>query len=852
MKISSIIQNIKSHKSYKNQIVHIEDIPLKEPQYSSIELKPLMHFALDQIGIKQLYTHQVEAIEKIRNGKDVVLVTSTASGKSMAYMIPVFESAMDDPNATALYIAPLNALVNDQYQKFIKIQNKLGIETDIGKFTGSQSQDEKRIVKNSSKIVITNPEMVHLSILGWNWQWKRFLSNLKYIIVDESHYYRGVMGSNMANVFARLNRMCDYYGSKPQYICCSATIGNPGKHTSDLIGRDVTVIDKDGSGHGPQKFVFWNPPLYVNKSGFTVRRSSLDDTSNLFSRFVQDGLQTIVFTKSRQGMERLFLAGKKSLRGSAQPNLTKQISSYRGGYFNEEREKIEKQLSEGFLRGVFSTNALELGIDIGGLDACIIDRYPGTVMSTKQQAGRAGRGNTESIVVLVGGSNALDQYYMQHPNEFFERNSEEAVLNVSNQSIQAGHILCAAKEIPLTENDKKFFGEGYTRMVELLTKEGLLINGGNPTPEFSHMDLSIRGIDKNTYSLVTSRGGQHKPIEKDLERSMAYREGYEGAVYLHMSTPYLVNKLDHDKKEIHVEEARKLDYFTRAIIDSDICLKEKYDEKILPTCKDVKVGLGDVEVIEHVTGYKQLQHFTEDEKGEFKLDMPPLTLETIALWLEFPDRFMVLVENHGLDFAGGIHAIEHAMIAMYPLHLLADRNDIGGVSTPQHADLKNMPGIFIYDGHEGGVGYAEKGFDKINDILDVTLKAIKTCPCTEGCPICIQSPKCGNHNKPLDKQAAIMILHELLGKSAYVPPEPKPKESPTPVKKTVEPVNTKDALNRVRQQLRRDDVLARIQNAQKVISKPRKASSPEEQKILDRMKEMEELQKQHEKNKLNH
>lgn len=849
MTIPDIIRNIKSHKSYKNQIVHIEDIPLKEPEYSSIELKPLMNFALDQVGIKQLYTHQVEAIEHIRNEKDVVLVTSTASGKSMTYMVPIFESVMDDPNATALYIAPLNALVNDQYQKFIEIQNELGIETDIGRFTDSQSPDEKRRVKNSSKIVITNPEMVHLSILGWNRHWKRFLSNLRYIVVDESHYYRGVMGSNMANVFARLNRMCEYYGSKPQYICCSATIGNPGKHTSDLIGRNVTVIDKDGSGHGPQKFVFWNPPLYVNKSGFTVRRSSLESTYSLFSRFVQDGLQTIVFTKSRQGMERLFLAGKKSLRESAQPNLTKQVSSYRGGYFNEEREKIEKQLSEGFLRGVFSTNALELGIDIGGLDACIIDRYPGTVMSTKQQAGRAGRGNTESIVVLVGGSNALDQYYMQHPNEFFERNSEEAVLNVSNQSIQAGHILCAAKEIPLTENDKKYFGEGYTRIVELLEQEGLLINGGKPISGSPHMDLSIRGIDKNTYSMVTSRGGQYKPIEKDLERSMAYREGYEGAVYLHRGTPYLVNKLDHDKKEIHVEEARKLDYFTKAIIDSDIGLKEKYDEKILPTCKDVKVGLGDVEVIEHVIGYKQLQHFTEKEKGECKLDLPPLTLETVALWLEFPDRFVELVENHDLDFAGGIHAIEHAIIAMYPLHLLADRNDIGGVSTPQHADLKNMSGIFIYDGHEGGVGYAEKGFDKINDILDVTLKAIKACPCTEGCPSCIQSQKCGNHNKPLDKQAAIMILHELLGKSAYVPPEPKPKESPTPAKKPVESVNTKDALNRVRQQLRRDNALARIQKAQKIISKPKKASSPEEQKILDRMKEIEDMQNQHEKKK---
>ena len=845
MTIAKIIRNIKLSKSYKNQIVHIEDRPLKEPEYDSIELKHLMNFALDQVGIEQLYTHQVEAIEHIREKKDVVLVTSTASGKSMTYMIPVFESVMDDPKATALYIAPLNALVNDQYQKFIEFRNELGIDTEIGRFTARQGQDEKRMVKKSSHIVITNPEMVHLSILQWNWQWKRFLSNLQYIVVDESHYYRGVMGSNMANVLTRLNRMCEHYGSNPQYICCSATIGNPKEHTSALIGRDVTVIDNDGSGHGPQKFLFWNPPLYVNDMGFTVRKSSFDGTYNIFSRFVQDGLQTIVFSKSRQGMERLFLAGKSSLRESSQPDLAEKISSYRGGYFSEEREEIENRLSEGDLRGVFSTNALELGIDIGGLDACVIDRYPGTIMSTKQQAGRAGRGNTESIVVLVAGSNALDQYYMKYPNEFFGSNSEVAVLNVSNPSIQAGHILCAAKEIPLTKNDEKYFGNEYNRIVESLENEGLLGDNKKPTSSSPHKEVSIRGIDKNSYSLVTSRGGQQKPIEKKLERSMAYREGFEGAIYLHKEIPYYVSKFDHDKKEIHVQEANKRDYFTRALIDSDICLNEKYNEKTLSTCKDVKVGLGDVEVIEYVIGYKQYKNFTEKEKGEFQLDMPPLTLETVSLWLEFPNRFMDLVENSGLDFAGGIHAIEHTMIAMYPLHLLADRNDVGGVSTPQHADLKGMAGVFIYDGHEGGVGYAEKGFEKINDILEVTLKSIKGCPCTDGCPSCIQSPKCGNHNKPLDKQAAIMILHELLGKSVYVPPKPKPKKSPPPAKKPVEPVNTRDALNRVRRQLRRDTMKTKYQPAIEDMQKPKKAVSPEEQKILDRMKEIDDLQKQH-------
>ena len=827
MNIADIIQNIKSSKSYENQIVHIEDIPLKNPEHGSIELEPLINFALDQVGIKHLYTHQVETIEHIREGKDVVLVTSTASGKSLTYMIPIFESAMVSSNATTLYIAPLNALVNDQYQKFIEFRNELGIDSEIGRFTSQQDTNEKRKVKSVSKIVLTNPEMIHMSFLQWNHQWKRFLSNLQYIIVDESHYYRGVMGSNMANLLLRLNRICEHYGSHPQYICCSATIGNPDEHTSALIGRDVTVIDKDGSGHGPQKFLFWNPPLYVNDSGFNVRKSSFAGTYRLFSRFVQDGLQTIIFTKSRQGMERLHLAARKGLREGVQPELADKISPYRGGYFGEEREKIEIELSEGILRGVISTNALELGIDIGGLDACVIDKYPGTIMSTKQQAGRAGRGKTESIVVLVAGSNALDQYYMRYPKEFFESNSEEAVLNVSNLYIQAGHVLCAAKEIPLTANDEKYFGSGFSRVVELLKSEGLLMSEENKltTASSPHLEVSIRGIDKDTYQIFTFSGGRRKPIEKNLEKAMAYREAFEGAIYLHKGTPYYVNKLDHDKKEIHIQERIGIDYYTKALIDSEIHVKEKYNEKTLPTCQDIKVGLGDVEVIEHVIGYKQYQYFTEEMKGEYPLDMPKLTLETVSLWLEFPDRFVDLVEDHNLDFAGGIHAIEHTMIAIYPLRLLADRNDVGGVSTPGHTDLNGKAGIFVYDGHKGGVGYAEKGFEKITDILEVTLKAIKGCPCTDGCPSCIQSPKCGNHNNPLDKHAAIMILHELLGKPAYVPPKQKHKKSPAPVKKPNEPVDTGTALNRVRRQLRRDAMKKTIVPNNKK-QKPKKMVSP--------------------------
>jgi len=849
MSIAGLLHSIKSSQSYENQIAHLEEMPSRQPEHASIELKPLINYALDQKGIKQLYSHQAEAIMHIRSGKDIVLVTSTASGKSLSYMIPIIETVMVDPKATALYIAPLNALVNDQLKSFLEFRNEMGIDANINKYVGTMNEDEKREVRyGNSQIILTNPEMIHKSFLPWHRIWKRFLSNLKFIVVDESHYYRGVVGSNMSNLLRRLNRMCTYYGAHPQYICCSATIGNPGELTGALIGRNVTVINKDGSGRGPQKFIFWNPPFYINEQGFNVRRSTFGESLSLFNRFVQHGLQTIAFTRARQAAERMYVASRSGLR---EKGLAEKISPYRAGYFGKEREEIEKKLSDGTLRGIISTNALELGIDIGGLDACIIDGYPGTVMSTRQQAGRAGRGNQESIVALVASSNALDQYYMRYPREFFERNCEEAVLNVSNPYIQAGHVLCAANEIPLTGEDEKYFGKGLTRIIEALESEGLLtgVNGKTSVDPNPHGQVSIRCIDTDAYSIFSLNGGRRVPIEKDIEKALAFKEAFEGAVYLHMGTPYHVSKLDHEKKEIHVEET-KAEYYTKALVNSEILIKEKYTEKILPSCKDAKVGLGAVEVIEQVTGYKKFKYFSDTVIGEESLEMPKLSLETVALWVELPDRFTDLVEKYDLNFSGGIHAIEHAIIAMYPLRLLADRNDVGGVSTPSHCDLNGKCGIFVYDGHRGGVGYAEKGYEIITDILEVTLKAIEGCSCNEGCPSCIQSPKCGNHNEPLDKHAALMILHELLGKPPYVPKKAKPQKIPIQLKK--KPYDAPDtglALDRVRNRLRGDALKAKEPVTKGLSPNDKKYVSPEEKKILDKIKQIEESQKRHDLNK---
>ncbi len=807
MDILRLLNELKASSRYQNQIVHIEEIPAREALYAPLQLKTQVKATLSGLGIEDLYSHQAEAIDKIREGKNIVLCTTTASGKSLTYLIPIFEAVLDDPEATALYISPLNALVNDQLKAFVEFEEALRSGAGIARYTGALSEAQKRKVREGqNNIVFTNPEMVHMSFLAWHHLWRRFFSNLKFIVVDESHYYRGVIGSNMANLLRRLLRVAEYYGASPQFICCSATIGNPKEHTEVLLGLEAEVVENNGSSNGPQKFVFWNPPLYQNNRGCTLRRSSFSEASSLFIRFIQVGLQTLAFTRSRQGVERMYKNCRELLKDR---NLSPAICSYRSGYFDREREEIEKKMNSGELRGVVSTNALELGIDIGRLDACILDGYPGTVMSARQQAGRAGRSGKESIVVLVAGTNALDQYYMRNPTDFFARSSENAVLNPINTYILAGHLLCAAKEIPLRASDEKYFGKGYPRVVELLKAEDLL--AGNDlkysTDPFPYKHVFLRGIDNDTYSLLAFEGEKSFPIEKNIEKGLAFRECHQGAVYMHRGDPYYINKIDHEKNEIHAIKTHDA-YYTKPMINSSVLVQENYAIKALLHAQEVEIGLGEVEVTDRVIGYRKIQTHSNDTMSTCNLEMPPTTLQTMALWIKLPDRLQEMIGEHKLDFAGGIHAVEHAIISMYPLNLLVDRTDVGGVSTPSHPDLGGKSGIFIYDGHKGGVGYAEKGYDVIEQVLEGTLKAIESCSCESGCPSCIQSPKCGNNNEPLDKHAAIMILHEIMGKVPYIPPEKK-ETNLSEIKASrlaPEEKNTVEAPNRVKRQIRRETI----------------------------------------------
>lgn len=770
MIISKILQEIKSIGSYEKKIVYVKDIPLKQPEYKPIALKQNVRDALLNMGIEKLYLHQALAIEHLRKGEDIVIVTSTASGKSMAYMIPIFETLMTNSKATALYISPLNALVNDQLKKFIDFRNKLSIGIDIIPFIRDTPEDErlKAMYMRTSRIILTNPDMIHYNFLRNLDKWEDFFTNLKYVVIDESHSYTGVFGSHVANIIRRLERICDTYMTHPQYICCSATIGNPKDHSSKLIGRNVTEIIKDGSETKPKKFILLNPYNCINKEDINIRSGSFSESLNLFTMFVEKGLQTIVFINSIQTMERMYKEAKAKLEKKGLVNI---ISPYKAKYGHADRKKIQECLLNGSMRGILSTNALELGIDIGSLDACIINEYPGTIQSTRQRAGRVGRGNKESIITLVAGRNALDQYYMRHPEKLFADNNEIAVLDLDNDHIQAYHIMCASQEYPLDkEEDEKYFGEGLKKLIDQLKSESLLIEdemGIYSLDSKIYDRMSIRNISNDLYSIHLLDIEKRTQIDEEIDKSIAFRNAHNDAIYMYNGEQYHVKKIDHIKKEIYAE-CIVAEYYTKPIFEIKVLIKDTYNsEKILSKAGDVIVKIGHVDVIEQVIGYKKYHNFTDTLLNEYSLGMPEVSFKTVAFWIEFPHRIKKMIEDAHLDFFGGIHAIEHTIIALYPLYLLADRTVVGGLSIPPHNEEKSR--IFIYDCNDGGIGYAEKGYELIGNLLKAALDFIKGCPCSDGCPSCIQSSN--RSNKQLDKYAAIKILEELVDNITYAPLE---------------------------------------------------------------------------------
>ena len=571
------------------------------------------------------------------------------------------------------------------------------------------------------------------------------------MVIDEAHIYRGVFGSHVANILRRLRRICALHGSCPQFICASATIANPGEHAARLIGLPFVSIVTSGSPQGEKYFSLWNPPL-IDKAK-SVRRSSNSEAAFLLSQLVRHDIRSLVFARTRKLTELIYIYAREQLPHA----LACRINPYRAGYLPEERREIERKFFDGELLGLVATTALELGINIGDLEATVLTGYPGSIASAWQQAGRSGRSAESSLSFLIAQDNPLDQYIMRHPDFFFSKNFDNVLINPDNPYILRPHLLCAAWERPLGSGDEQFFGES-DQLLATLEDEGMLRKRrGKWYPSFSAtypaQDVNIRAT-RESYSI---RDTSRSCLLETVEASVAFSQIHPGAIYLHQGESYIVTDLD---LSCHTALARPspTDYYTQSMELTDIGVVHLDREK---TCHSVKVYYGDVEVTNHVIAFKKKRQLSEEVIGEEALDLPPQTFPTKAMWFDLPQKAIDRISEAGLDYHGGLHACEHAAIGILPLFALCDRNDIGGVSTPFHPDTGRAQ-IFIYDAHPGGIGIVEKGFEEAIDIWQTTLRVIRECPCTDGCPSCVQSPKCGNNNRPLDKRAAVMILEELV------------------------------------------------------------------------------------------
>jgi DEAD/DEAH box helicase domain-containing protein len=770
--VDDLIEWLRRRPSYRGQIREQRRVPGRDPSFTSVDLESRLASALADREIEQLYDHQARAIEAVRDGKNVVLATQTASGKSLAYTVPAFERAMDHGGRT-LYLGPQNALVADQEETLSELAHGLGFgsRVSVDQYTGRLSKTEKRDVRDRMPtFLLSNPDMVHYALLPHAGRlWESFFSSLELVVIDEVHQYRGVFGSHVALVLRRLARTCERFGSSPQFVCCSATIGNPVEHAARVTGQSAEtyeLVDRDTSGTGPRHWLFWNPPEYEGDEGSGRRRSSHVETKNLLVDLVSRGYQTLAFTRARQTAERYATETASALRERGEHDLAGKVAAYQAALTHDRRRQLESELHGGDLRGVWSTNALEVGVDVGGLDAVLLDGYPGTRMSTHQRAGRAGRGDDPALVVLVGGEDQLDQYLMGSPEDFFEGDPERAVTDPENDYLLPNHVASAAAESWLRPEDEAVFGASFPDVVADLTEAGRLerrqtpqgmrwIHAGDGSPQH---EMSLRTIADREVDLLDSRSNE---VVASLAFDDALRDAHPGAIYHHQGTTYEVSELDLDR-DVATLEQTWADYYTRVLHDKEVTVERDITSKPLTARSDTEVRFAEITMRKQITGYERRDARRGSTLGRESLDLPETTLRTRALYFTVPlDVEQEMRELGGESgFNGGIHAAEHGMISLFPLTLLCDRADIGGLSTPYHAHTGRST-IFIYDGHPGGVGLTESGYETVEELMTRTARLIDGCSCHDGCPACVQSPHCGNANEPLAKEPAVLLLESL-------------------------------------------------------------------------------------------
>ncbi|MFD9743923.1 DEAD/DEAH box helicase [[Kitasatospora] papulosa] len=764
------------------RITHTEHLPPRAGTHATWpdHIRPEVISAIGRAGIDHPWTHQAAAAEHALDGESVVISTGTASGKSLAYLAPVLSTLLDGSHApngrgtTALYLAPTKALAADQRRSVKALATPLGSAIRPAVYDGDTPVEEREWVRQYANYVLTNPDMLHRGILPSHPRWASFLRALRFVVIDECHTYRGVFGSHVAQVLRRLRRLCARYGSDPVFLLASATAAHPSVAAGRLTGLPVKEVADDASPRGEMVFALWEPPLtdLHGEKGAPVRRTATAETADLLTDLTVQGVRSVAFVRSRRGAELISVIAKERL-AEVDRSLPGRVAAYRGGYLPEERRALERALHSGDLLGLAATTALELGIDVSGLDAVVIAGYPGTRASLWQQAGRAGRSGQGALAVLVARDDPLDTFLVHHPEALFDQPVESTVLDPDNPYVLAPHLCAAAAEIPLTEDDITLFGPAVPELLPQLEAAKLLrrrTTGWHWTRRERAADLTdIRGAGGRPVQIVEADTGR---LLGTVDEAAAHTSVHEGAVHLHQGRTYLVRALDLEDSVALVEEAVP-PYSTNARDTTAISVLETDTE--IPW-GDGRLCFGSVEVTNQVVSFLRRKLITGEVLGETKLDLPPRTLRTRAVWWTVTEDQLDAARISPEILGGALHAAEHASIGMLPLFATCDRWDIGGVSVPLHPDTL-LPTVFVYDGHPGGAGFSERAFHTARTWLTATRQAIASCECEAGCPSCIQSPKCGNGNDPLHKRGAVRLLTELLRTTPPDPGETPPAQS---------------------------------------------------------------------------
>jgi DEAD/DEAH box helicase domain-containing protein len=753
MNLEQVIDQLKQDRSFHSHITHWKVFPARPAVTVDFppEIDRRLVDSLRRLGIAWLYSHQAEATREVLTGNDIVVVTPTASGKTLCYNLPVLNRILQDPESRALYLFPTKALAQDQMAELYNLIQELEVDIKTHTFDGDTPHPARWLIRSAGHIVITNPDMLHTGILPHHTKWIKLFENLRYVVIDEVHHYRGVFGSHLANVIRRLKRICRFYGSDPVFICCSATIANPGELAQKIIGRPVTCIDLNGAPSGEKHFLIYNPPVINKQLG--IRRSAISEAARLAARFLKNGIQTIVFAHLRLYVEVLLTYLRKQLHDDFGHGIN--IAGYRGGYLPGERRRIEAGLRNGSITGVVSTNALELGIDIGGLDVSIIVGYPGSIASLWQQAGRAGRAASTSLTILITSSTALNQFLGAHPQYIFERSPEAGIIDPDNLIIRTNHIKCAAFELPFDETEF-YSDDGTHQILDYLEETNVLRKADNryhwSSEIYPAAQISLRSASPDNFVILNE--SNHSEVVGEVDYFSAPIFLHPEAIYLHGAKQYQVTRLDWEGKKAYVKEV-EVDYYTDAETKSDL---KVLDVNRRGSFGDAEIACGEVSVTSVTVLFKKIKFHTHENVGCGELSMPELEMHTSAFWYSFPDDIALKVGLERTQFAGALRGLANVLGKIAPLWVMCDARDLRSISQVR-APFTGRPTVYIYENIPGGVGLSEKLFTEAERLFESCREHVRSCPCDAGCPTCVGPPlEVGDDGK----EGALKLLQYML------------------------------------------------------------------------------------------